>query len=114
MMSVSSDDESVPFDETWRKNILDKYDFVTDETHNLEVGSIISSIVMKEGEHVDEDEERNELDSEEVSHSINITEPTTSKEPEQPRCTDCVEGLDEMRESISILLERYFWIHTYL
>ena len=73
----------------------------------MEVGSIISSIVMKQGKHVEE-EERNELDSEEVPHSINITEPTTSKEPEQPRCTDCVEGLDEMRESISILLERYF------
>lgn len=109
MMSVSSDDESVPFDETILKNILDKYDFVTDETHNLEVGSIISSIVMKEGKHVEDEEgQRNELDSEDVSHSINITERTTSKEPEQPRCTDCVEGLDEMRESISILLERYF------
>lgn len=109
MMSVSSDDESVPFDETWRKNILDKYDFVTDETHNLEVGSIISSIGMKEGNRVEEEEEeRNELDSEDVSHSINITETTTSKKPEQPPCTDCVEGLDEMRESISILLERYF------
>ena len=97
-MSVLSDDESVPFDETILKNILDKYDFVTDETHNLEVGSIISSM-----KHVEE--ERNELDSKEVSHSI---ETTKSKEPEQPRCTDCVEGLDEMRESISILLERYF------